>query len=340
MSKPQVTIYWMRRDLRLEDNAALFYALKDEFPVQPVFIFDTDILDKLEDKDDARVSFIHQEVGRLSSELREKGCYLDVRYGSPLDVWHRLLEEYDVQRLYANKDYEPYARKRDRAIYDLLESKSIPFIGKKDQVIFEKNEVLKKDGTPYTVYTPYSKVWKEKLSDFYTTSYPSQDIDNWNKGAQPKIISLQEMGFTFPDISTPSRTLNEHIVKKYDTLRNFPAKEGTTQMSVHLRFGTVSIRKLVRRAIALNQKYLNELIWRDFYSSILWHFPKVATDNFHKKYDYIQWRNDEAEFKKWCDGQTGYPIVDAGMRELNATRYMHNRVRMIVASFLTKHLLI
>jgi len=338
MSK--VTIFWFRRDLRLEDNAALFHALKESNPVQPIFIFDTDILDELEDKKDARVEFIHQEIKRLKGELEARNTTLDVRFGKPLDVWKQLVVDYDIGSVLANRDYEPYARERDKSIHELLESQGISFKAKKDQVIFEKEEVVKGDGKPYTVFTPYSKKWKAKLNAFYQKSYPSEQIDHWSKTPSKTLPTLEAMGFSPSGMIFPSRELNKNVVAQYHNNRDIPSLVGTSRLSLHLRFGTVSIRKLVREAIGLNEKYLNELIWRDFYQTILWHFPRVVNENFHRKYDGVAWRNNEEEFQKWCDGQTGYPIVDAGMRELNTTGFMHNRVRMIVASFLTKHLLI
>lgn len=335
----KITLFWFRRDLRIEDNAALFYALKDEYPVQPIFIFDTEILDKLPKKD-ARVTFIHQEIERLASALKERDTSLDIRFGKPIDVWKTLLTDYSVGRVYANRDYEPYARERDKTVYHLLANEGIKFIAKKDHVIFEKDEVVKADGTPYAVYTPYSKLWKSRLNDFYLKPYPSATVNHWNKTNQNNIPNLTSMGFEAPDINFPTREADHDIIKNYHNTRDIPAVKGTSRLGLHLRFGTISIRSLSRKALHGNPKYLNELIWRDFYSTILWHFPKVVTQNFNKKYDGIKWRNKEDEFKKWCEGKTGYPIVDAGMRELNTTGFMHNRVRMIVASFLTKHLLI
>ncbi len=336
----QVSIFWFRRDFRIIDNAALFYALKDEYPVQPIFIFDKEILLKLNDRKDARVTFIQMEISRLSKEIQQKGGSLDVRYGNPLSIWAEVLNDYEVKTVYANRDYEPYARERDKKIYNLLESKGINFIAKKDHVIFEKNEILKKDQTPYKVYTPYSKVWKTSLNDFYLKPYPSESINNWNQQTCKQPLGLADIGFEKSDIEFPSSTLDKSIVQSYHENRDFPSKRGTTRMSVHLRFGTVSIRKLAKEALSLNEKYLNELIWRDFYMAILWHYPEVVEHNFSRKYDGIAWRNNEEEFQKWCEGKTGYPIVDAGMRELNVTGFMHNRIRMVVASFLTKHLLI
>lgn len=337
----KISLFWFRRDLRLEDNAALFHALKSENPVQPIFIFDSTILDKLPNKKDARVEFIHQTLADLARELAKKGTKLDVRIGEPLHVWKQLTDDYSIEKVYANRDYEPYARTRDKEVYEYLQSLGIAFMAKKDQVIFEKDEVLKKDGTPYTVYTPYSKIWKDQLNDFYLKSYPSEKINNWSTSAKSKQLpSLEAIGFKLTEISFPSNQFKEEIIRNYQETRDLPAVAGTSRLSIHLRFGTISIRKLATASKPINAKYLNELIWRDFYQAILWHFPRVVRENFHRKYDGVEWRNNETEFKKWCDGNTGYPIVDAGMRELSTTGFMHNRVRMIVASFLTKHLLI
>ncbi len=339
MSKPQVTIFWFRRDFRLEDNRGLYHAHQAEHPVQPIFIFDTNILDELP-KNDARVEFIHQEIERLQKEIKEHGGSLDVRIGKPIEIWKNLLEDYEIKVVWANRDYEPYARERDKEVYELLNEKGIEFKAKKDHVIFEKDEVVKDNGDPYVVYTPYSKLWKKSLTGGHLSSFKSEEESHWYQSAAHKIPTLKEIGFEPAGIEFSSRELDEKVVDKYDETRDIPAIKGTSRMSLHLRFGTVSIRELVRRANALNEKYLNELIWRDFYQAILWHFPQVVDTNFNRKYDDIKWRNNEEEFEKWKKGKTGYPIVDAGMRELNKTGFMHNRVRMIVASFLTKHLLI
>jgi len=338
MSKPPVTIFWHRRDLRLEDNASLFYALQESYPVQSVFIFDTDILQHLPKKD-ARVEFIHQEIERLQEELKERNSSIDVRIGKPLDVWKNLLNDYDIKAVWANRDYEPYARARDKSVYELLQENGVEFKAKKDHVIFEKSEVVKDNGDPYVVYTPYSRLWKARLTDEQLESFESESIGNWAMSSHPT-PTLEEIGFEPAGIEFPGRNPDHKIIRSYDETRDIPSKRGTSRLSIHLRFGTISIRSLAREAKGLNEKYLNELIWRDFYQSILWHFPKVVEENFSKKYDGIEWRNNEEEFKKWKIGKTGYPIVDAGMRELNKTGFMHNRVRMIVASFLTKHLLI
>lgn len=336
-----VNIFWFRRDLRLTDNAGLYHALRDGNPVLPVFIFDRNILDDLDDKSDRRVVFIHDAIHTLQKQLQELGSSLEARYGFPEQVFHQLASEYEVSKVFTNHDYEPYAHERDDAIKKLLEQKGVTFHSYKDQVIFEKNEVLKDDGKPYTVFTPYSRKWKSQLKPFYLKSYPAEKyFQNFFKQNEKAIPSLSSMGFCSTGISFPSPGWEKDLIKNYKEQRDFPALNGTSRLSVHLRFGTISVRKLVRETMTLSETFLNELIWRDFYQMILWHFPNVVTESFKPAYDRICWRNNEAEFKKWCDGKTGYPIVDAGMRELNATGYMHNRVRMIVASFLTKHLLI
>jgi len=338
-----VNIVWFRRDLRLKDNAALYHALRSGVPVLPVFIFDTAILDQLQDRADKRVAFIHSAITEMQAELVAMGSTMKVFHGKPLDVFTQLVQSYSIQTVFTNHDYEPYAQERDNAIADLLAHAGVGFETYKDQVIFEKEEVTKDDGKPYTVFTPYSKKWKAKLTPDYLKPYlTEQYFDAFYKQAPNEIPSLASMNFKEVEMVFPSKQLNEEIVRKYSQNRDFPALEnGTSKMGVHLRFGTVSIRSLAIIAAGLNETYLNELIWRDFYQMILWHFPKVGKGHaFKAEYEKIKWRNNEAEFQKWCEGQTGYPIVDAGMRELNTTGFMHNRVRMIVASFLTKHLLI
>jgi len=337
MSK-EVTIFWFRRDLRMGDNTSLFHALKEPYPVQPVFIFDTNILEPLPEKD-ARVEFIHREVARIQGELRQRNASIDVRIGRPVEVWKKLLEDYEVKAVWANCDYEPYARARDKSVYELLRENGIAFKAKKDHVIFEKSEVIKENGDPYVVYTPYSRLWKSRLTEDDLKPFDSAAVSNWSE-SNHVVPTLKEIGFEPAGIDFPSKNPNHKILKSYDKTRDIPAKRGTSRLSLHLRFGTISIRSLAATAKELNEKYLNELIWRDFYQSILWHFPQVVEENFSKKYDGIEWRNNEEEFEKWKTGKTGYPIIDAGMRELNKTGFMHNRIRMIVASFLTKHLLI
>ncbi|MCX8020365.1 MAG: DNA photolyase family protein [Chitinophagaceae bacterium] len=339
--RPKVSVFWFRRDLRLHDNAGLFHALKSGNPVVPVFIFDTHILNDLKEKKDRRVEFIHQALQEMQQQLMGMGSTLDVRYGTPEQVWDELLRDYDVVQAFTNHDYEPYARKRDALIHEKLKARGIPFFTCKDQVIFEKNEVVKEDGRPYTVFTPYSLKWKSTLTPFYLKPYPTEKYFRHFYKQPPKpIISLEQMGFQPAGLPFPDKEWKYEIIKNYKQQRDFPAIPGTSRLSVHLRFGTISVRELAAATGPVSESFLNELIWRDFYHMILWHFPHVVSKAFKPEYDRIKWRNDEKEFEAWCKGQTGYPIVDAGMRELNATGYMHNRVRMIVASFLTKHLLI
>ncbi len=340
MSGP-LNFFWHRRDLRTEDNRGLAEALNRPGQTQPVFIFDKAILDLLEDKSDARVTFIHREIERLKKEYEELGATLLVAYGNPVEVWSKWLKKYSIASISTNEDYEPYARERDKQIRALALAAGTQFSSFKDHVVFEKSEVTKEDGSPYVVYTPYSKIWKKRLTQDDISAAPSKErLSSLLKAAPAELPTLAEMGFQKSALSFPSVSLNEAIVLSYDQTRDIPSLRGTTRMSLHLRFGTVSIRFLTRRAMALNEKYLNELIWRDFYQSILYHFPFVDGRSFRPEYEAIEWENDEEQFRAWCDGRTGYPIVDAGMRELNATGFMHNRVRMIVASFLTKHLLI
>ncbi len=337
-----VNIMWFRRDLRLTDNAALYHALRAGLPVVPVFIFDRHILDKLEDKADRRVEFIHAALHDMQQQLQAMGSTMHVYYGFADAVWSQILKDYPVANVFTNHDYEPYALERDAAVQQMLAGKNIGFHTYKDQVIFEKGEVLKDDGKPYTVFTPYSKKWKAKLNAFYLKAYPTEKYFAAFLQQQAKEMpGLASMGFQQVDKPFPARLLKAELIKKYKDQRDIPAIEGTSRLGVHLRFGTLSIRKLAAYAQPLSEGFLNELIWRDFYHMILWHFPQVGKGQaFKSQYELIQWRNNEAEFKAWCEGNTGYPIVDAGMRELNETGFMHNRVRMIVASFLTKHLLI
>lgn len=339
--KNTVNLFWFRRDLRLDDNAGLYHALKDKNPVVPVFIFDRNILDELAEKNDARVTFIYTCLQKMQEELFRMGSSLDVRYGFPIEVFSQLLKDYRIEKVYTNQDYEPYASDRDKKIGEILKSAGIEFHSSKDQVIFEKDEVVKDDGKPYTIFTPYSRKWKALVNEFYLKPYPGKKYyKNFAKHAAKPLPLLSLMGFAESGQPFPSKKLNAEKIKNYKSERDFPAVAGTSRLSVHLRFGTISIRKLAREAGEISETFLNELIWREFYQSILWHFPEVVYQSFKPAYDRIEWRNNKKEFEKWCIGQTGYPIVDAGMRELNETGFMHNRVRMIVASFLTKHLLI
>lgn len=347
-----MTIFWFRRDLRLKDNAGLYHALKENKNVLPLFIFDTDILDQLENKEDRRVIFIWDALQKIQHELEELGSSLWIVYDNPLNAFETLTAKYSIKNVYTNHDYEPAAIKRDTAIQQFLKKKDITFKTYKDQVIFEKSEVTKDDGLPYTVFTPYMRKWKTKLSDFYLKAYPTKKyFSSFFATKSFPFPSLKQIGFKpmpendlpFPDgvrRSFPEAKVDRKKIAVYDQQRDYPGMSGTTHLGVHLRFGTVSIRQLVTVAKELNETWLNELIWREFYMAILFHFPHAANGPFKKQYDNIPWRNNEKEFQAWCTGQTGYPIVDAGMRELNTTGFMHNRVRMIVASFLVKHLLI
>ncbi len=340
--RPSINIVWFRRDLRLNDNAALYHALKGSLPVLPIFIFDTNILTKLDNPKDARVSFIHQAIMGMQGQLMAMGSSMEVFYGTPIEVFKILNEQYQISQVFTNHDFEKYALERDAQIQQYLQKKEATFHTYKDHVIFEKSEVVKDDCKPYTVFTPYSKKWKVALNDFYLKPYPVENyFDRFYRQPPVPIPTLAQMGFEQTGIPFPSSNLDTALAKAYQQQRDFPAVRGTSHLGIHLRFGTISIRKLATTARQLSETYLNELIWRDFYHSILWHFPHVREGAaFRKEYEQIAWLNDESAFEKWCAGKTGYPIVDAGMRELNATGFMHNRVRMIVASFLTKHLLI
>lgn len=341
MKKIPVAVFWFRRDLRLRDNAGLYHALRSGNPVLPIFIFDTNILNGLTEKKDKRVQFIHDALLAMQLKLVELGSSLHVYYATPEEAFEKIIAEYSVGTVYTNHDYEPYAKQRDEEIAKMLSSHSVQFQSFKDQVIFEKDEVLKENGEPYTVYTPYSRKWKERLNDFYLSSYPTtRYAHNFIKSEPKRIPTLNELGFQEAPHGVAAPVLDKGIARTYDKTRDIPAIHGTTHMGIHLRFGTVSVRELAREVMPLNGTLLNELIWREFFMMIMWHFPYVVNGAFKKDYDNIKWRNNEKEFEAWCKGQTGYPIVDAGMRELNETGFMHNRVRMIVASFLTKDLLI
>ncbi|OEK05316.1 cryptochrome/photolyase family protein [Roseivirga misakiensis] len=337
----QVNIFWFRRDLRFIDNTALSYALKENSPVLPIFIFDREILDKLEDKSDARVEFIQRTILQMNEKLQAKGSGIKTFYGQPEEVFKTLTSTHKIDAVFTNRDYEPYATSRDRAVEEYLKENGIGFYTFKDHVIYEKEEIVSGSGTFYKVFTPYSRAWKAK----YTEHPPhihgdSLTNDNWFKVEKLDVHSLKSMGFESSPIQIPEKELDTDLVKKYTEKRNFPSLNATSRLGIHLRFGTISIRQLAKEAARLNSTFLNELIWRDFYAMILANNPQIVDNAFKAQYDQIPWRKDEEGFKLWCEGKTGYPIVDAGMRQLNNTGFMHNRVRMIVASFLTKHLLI
>ena len=340
-SASQVSIFWFRRDLRLNDNAGLYHALNGQYPVLPLFIFDTDILTNLADKKDRRVEFIHNALAVLQTKLEKRGSSLLVIHGRPLEVWKQMSGDFDIAAVYLNHDYEPSAINRDNEVGKFLSSQGISVHSFKDQVIFEKDEIVKSDGSPYTVYTPYMKKWKSEIDDFNIEHFPCEKyFSNFYHCRRQKIPSLEELGFRGTGEAFPSKKIDEALIRDYHKTRNYPGINGTSRLSVHLRFGTASIREVLRAAMNLNEKWLEELIWREFFMMILYHFPHVVDRPFREKYQKIKWRNNEEEFRKWCEGKTGFPIDDTGMRELNATGYMHNRVRMITANFLTKLLLI
>lgn len=335
----RINIFWFRRDLRLDDNTGLNEALNANRKVVPVFIFDTEILDKLTNKEDRRLDYIHQSLDLINKQLKEHDSSVKVYYGNPLEIFKKIISEFDVETVFCNRDYEPYARKRDHEVSQYLKENEIDFKDYKDQVIFEKDEVVKDDGLPYTVYTPYSKKWKILLKK-NEIKISSANFKNFQTQEFKEVPDLEDIGFKKTDYKFVKPLLDEKKIESYDKNRDFPALDDTTRLGIALRFGTISVRECVNYATKHNEIWLNELIWREFFMQILYHFPKVTKKCFKEKYENIEWRNDENEFKRWCEGKTGYPIVDAGMRQLNETGFMHNRVRMITASFLTKHLLI
>lgn len=336
--KEEIVIFWFRRDLRLDDNIGLYHALQSQYPVLPIFIFDNDILKNLDNKRDRRVDYIYQAAKSINQELKSVNSRLEVFNGKVMNAFIKLEDNYELKAIFCNRDYEPYTIKRDTEIYNYFKKKNIPFLAYKDQVIFDKNDVLKDDEKPYTVFSPYSKKWRSSLNNEYFQEYRIKK-NNFLRLSYKNILNLKDIGFERTDINFIKPELNPAIIDNYDKTRNFPAINGTTRLSVALRFGTISIRHCVNFALQHNDIWLTELIWREFFMQILYHFPQVVNNSFKPKYDNIKWINNESHFKKWCEGQTGYPIVDAGMRELNETGFMHNRVRMITASFLCKHLL-
>ena len=335
----KISIFWFRRDLRLKDNHGLYQALESEKKVLPIFIFDEDILDLLENKYDKRVDFIVQALQTLNSFLKSKNKGIKIFKGKPLEIYKKLTENYEVEAVYCNEDYEPYAIKRDQEIADFLASKNINFHQFKDQVIFHKDEIVKADKKPYTVYTPYSKLWLNEFQKIDLQGFPSEKKLDILLEIPFEELKIEYIGFQKTDLTFEVPEADLHIIKTYEETRNFPAVKGTTQLGVHLRFGTISVRKLAKIAKENNLTFLKELIWREFFMQILYHFPKVVNHSFKSKYDAIPWENNPEFLEKWKAGKTGFPIVDAGMRELNTTGFMHNRVRMITASFLIKHLL-
>jgi len=341
IASEKITIFWFRRDLRLHDNTGLLMALQSGIPVLPVFIFDRSILGKLNCRDDPRVSFIHSQVTRLKKELENAGSSLLVLNGYPVEVFSSLIREFNVEKVLANSDYEPAGLMRDQEVTRLLSACGIQVSFYKDHVVFEKNEILKEDGTPYSIFTPYSVKWKKNLRpDTLWAKNSGFLIHRFLKCPPFPLPGLNDIGFDEGVVPFPPSEIPFPIIENYASTRDIPAIGGTTRLGIHLRFGTISIREVCAVAVQKSDVFLNELIWRDFFISILWHFPHAAENPFKRRYRFIEWRNNETEYMKWCRGETGYPLVDAGMRELNSTGFMHNRVRMVVASFLTKHLLI
>lgn len=337
----KIAVFWFRRDLRIDDNVGFLSALKSGFPVLPIFIFDTEILDQLPEND-ARVTFIYENLQGMGKELQKIGSSIAIYHGKPSGIFKKLLKEYELQSVFTNRDYEPYAKERDRKIEKLLSSKNIGFHTFKDQVIFEKDEVVKKDGTPYVVYTPYMKLWKEKFKTTGLKIHSTKGfLDKLVKNTDLPNLSLNDIGFETSMLRVSDYDVSQGVIQDYEANRNFPAKDATSHLGPHLRFGTVSIRRIMQKAVSQkNEVFWQELIWREFFMQILYHYHQTVTKAFKKKYDRIKWRNDKDEFEKWKAGKTGYPLVDAGMRELNESGFMHNRVRMLVGSFLCKHLLI
>jgi len=341
LKKNPLNIFWFRRDLRLEDNAGLYHALNGGLPVLPVFIYDRDLLDPLPDRSDPRVEFISRALSEMQQQLAARGRSLLIRHGRPVEVFAGLADELPIEKVYTNGDYEPAAIARDQAVSQFLQSRGIALHSSKDQVVFEKREVHKNDGSPYTVFTPYKNKWRDQLTPEHLSAWPSEEyLDRIFSFEAAPIPSLEDIGFSPGGRPFPSKTLDEKLIRNYHLQRDLPGVTGTTRLGLHLRFGALSIRYLIKKALELNETWLSELVWREFFMSILYHFPHSATQPFKPAYGRIRWRQSREDFNRWCEGSTGYPIVDAGMRELNEMGFMHNRVRMIAASFLCKHLLL
>jgi deoxyribodipyrimidine photo-lyase len=340
LTMEKYTIFWFRRDLRIVDNHGFYKALSGKNKVIPIFIFDEHILKKLP-KSDARLEFILLALGTIDNAMKRNRCSLGMYHGTPKAIFKKLIQTWSIDKVVCNEDYEPYATERDASIKALLIENNISFETYKDQVMFEKDEVVKDDGTPYRVYTPYSRKWLEHFAKTSLTQYPSENhLDKLAQLSLPK-LDLKDLGFTPSAVAQPKYIFNDEVITSYEETRNFPAVDKTTRTGTHLRFGTLSIREMVKRSSAIeNPTFFKELIWREFFMQILWHFPHTINQSFKPQYERIEWRNNPEEFEKWCHGKTGYPFVDAGMRQLNETGFMHNRVRMLVGSFLCKHLLI
>ena len=334
-----ISIFWFRRDLRLDDNKGLYYALQENDNIVPIFIYDKNILDEIK-KNDHRIQFIKNRIDEINKDLSKTGKSINQFYGDPLKVFKKLIEKYQIKNIYLNRDYTPYSIKRDSQIFNLSKKQNIVYKDYKDHVIYEKSDITKDDGSPYKVYTPYSKKWLAKLKLDGIKNYPSekliQNLTNIESG-----FNFSSIGFNKPSVTLSKLNLSKKVIDEYEMTRNFPSKDATSKIGVHLRFGTISTRKLVTQAkLSSNITFLKELVWREFFQQILYHFPHTVSKSFKPQYDRIEWLNNEDDFLKWCDGKTGYAFVDAGMRELKKTGFMHNRVRMLVGSFLCKHLLI
>lgn len=338
--KDNLVIFWFRRDLRLKDNAGLFHALNENDKVLPIFIYDKNTLDKL-NKSDHRVDFIEYSLKKLNDLLKKNNKSISIYYGKPVKVFSELIKKYNVTKVYSNKDYTPYSIKRDKKVEELLKVNNIDFNSYKDHVLFEKYEVVKDDNTPYKVYTPFSRKWLIKMSENKIDFFNSEKYIHKFFNEKREFLSLKEIGFEKSVLSPLNLNLSSDTINNYEKTRNFPYVNGTSKIGLHLRFGTISTREMIIKAeVSKNKTFLKELVWREFFQQILFHYPHTLNKSFKPKYDRIEWLNNENQFKKWCSGQTGYPLVDAGMRELNQTGFMHNRVRMLVGSFLCKHLLI
>ncbi len=342
MEKEKINLFWFRRDLRLFDNKALYHALNSGFKVFPIFIFDKQVLKQFPDKSNKAVSFIYSALSKINDELLKDGKSLNVFHGEVDEIFRKLMLDYDIEAVYVNADYEPEAIKRDEIVRKILQESSIQLHEFHDQLIMSPGSVVKGDGTPYTIFTPFSKVWKQKIDSNSFKYFKSESLkSNFVDSQSSSMLLLKDIGYQFNNSIYFDFLFNDNLILNYEKNRDFPfITDGTSKVSTHLRFGTISIRQLTKKAIEINEKYLNELIWREFFMHILWHFPEVVNHSFKKKYDAIEWENNEQNFELWCEGKTGFPLVDAGMRELNATGLMHGRVRMVVSSFLCKNLLI
>lgn len=332
----KVSIFWFRRDLRLEDNVAFFHSLQSEYPVLPIFIFDDEILDELP-KNDPRLNFIHNQLKKLNSKLNRHDSSIKTFHSNYKKAWQHLDETYEIKEVYFNEDYEPYALERDKWVNSYFNSTKTKVNSFTDHVVFKPGVILKDNGLPYTVYTPFKNKWLKHFELNKPEILPSPKLSNLLSKME-KFPSMGDLGFSITNIKVEPFSLVD--LDNYENTRDIPSLNATSYLGPHLRFGTVSVRGIIDQLKNNHFTFLSELIWREFFIQIMYHFPRVVTENFKPKYNGINWINNETDYQLWCKGKTGYPIVDAGMRQLNETGYMHNRVRMITASFLCKHLLI